>query len=311
MVVNSPHVSVVIPTHNRSELMSLALLSALGQRGVDLEVIVVDDGSTDDTAATVERIGDPRVRFLRHPTPQGVSTTRNRGIKEAKGEWIAFLDDDDLWAPQKLLAQLEAARPNATWAYVGDVEMDARQRVLAGTPPPPPDEVMHRLHSANLVPGGCSGVIATREAIASTGGFDPRLKNLADWDLWLRLARTGPPAWVREPLVGYRVHQGQMSLDVGSILREVARFERKHNRRIDRGEFQHYLAYQCLIAGRPREALRHFAEAALRGKILPVAASVSQVVQERIGVRLTRRSRTDPDAPWRARAETWLAQLGG
>jgi len=310
VVVKSPVVSVVIPTHNRSALLKLTLLTALWQRDVDLEVIVVDDGSTDDTAATVASFSDPRVRLLRHDTPQGVTTARNHGIAEARGEWVAFLDDDDLWAPHKLSSQLEAAGSTATWVYVGDVEMDVEQRVIAGGPPPPPDEVIRRLSATSLIPGGCSGVIATRKAVASAGGFDPTFVNLADRDLWIRLARTGPLDWVCEPLVGYRVHQGQLSLDVALILREAGMLEEKYQQRIDRGDLHHYLAYQCLTAGRPRDALRHFAKAAVRGKAIPVAGSVSQVVLERFGVRMPRLARRDPHAAWRAEAEAWLAELG-
>jgi glycosyltransferase involved in cell wall biosynthesis len=309
MVVNSPLVSVVIPTHNRSGLLTLTLRSALRQHGVDLEVIVIDDGSTDDTAAAVARIGDPRVRYVRHATALGVSTARNHGIEESRGDWIAFLDDDDLWAPDKLASQLEAAGSSATWVYTGDVEMDARQRVIAGSPPPPPSVVVRRLPRASLVPGGCSGVIATRKSVTSAGSFDPAFVSLADWDLWIRLARTGPPAWVREPLVGYRVHPGQMSLDVGSILREADAFERKHGWRIDRGDLHHYLGYQCLIAGSPRQALRQFAQAALRGNVIPAARSASQVIFDRFAPRLPRRRRPDPHAAWRAKAEAWLAPL--
>jgi glycosyltransferase involved in cell wall biosynthesis len=104
-----PGVSVVIPTHNRSDLLALTLRSALSQRDVAFEVIVVDDGSADETSEVVAGLGDPRVRLIRHDVSQGVSAARNRGIAEARAEWIAFLDDDDLWAPDKLSFQLTAA----------------------------------------------------------------------------------------------------------------------------------------------------------------------------------------------------------
>jgi glycosyltransferase involved in cell wall biosynthesis len=303
-----PRISVVIPTHNRSALLKLTLQTVLWQREVDLEVIVVDDGSSDDTALTVANIDDPRVRLLQHTSARGVSTARNHGIEEAQGEWIAFLDDDDLWAPHKLARQLEAAGSTATWVYTGEVEMNSRQQVIAGAPPQPPGVVLRRLPKASLIPGGCSGVIATREVITAAGSFDPRFVNLADWDLWIRLARTGRLAWVSEPLVGYRVHPGQSSLDVGLILREAAMFERKHRWRIDRGELHHYLAYQCLIAGLPKKALGHFAKAALRGKVIPVAGSVTRVLLDRFDIQRPFQ-RPDPHAAWRAQAEGWLSEL--
>jgi glycosyltransferase involved in cell wall biosynthesis len=308
MVVTSPLISVIVPTHNRSALLALTLKTVLWQRGVELEVIVVDDGSTDDTDRMVQALGDPRIRLIRHDLPQGVSTARNHGISEARGKWVAFLDDDDLWAPHKLSSQLAAAGSAATWVYAGDVEMDARQRVIAGAPPPSPEEVIRRLPRTSLVPGGCSCVIATRGAVASVGAFDPAFVNLADWDLWVRLARTGPPAFVNEPLVGYRVHPGQSSLDIGSMLREAGMFERKYGWRIDRGELHHYLAYQCLIAGKPKKAFGHFAKAALRGKVIPVAGSVTRVLVDRFGIQLPL-PRPDPHAAWRAQAEGWLSKL--
>ena len=103
-------VSVVVPTRNRSALLALTLHSVFRQQDVDLEVIVVDDASADDTAAVLRTIADPRLRLIRHETSQGVSAARNRGAAQARGEWIAFLDDDDLWAPAKLALQLRAAR---------------------------------------------------------------------------------------------------------------------------------------------------------------------------------------------------------
>ena len=119
-----PDISVVIPTRNRRRLLALALASVLDQRGVRLEVIVVDEASTDDTVEMVRSIADPRVRLVRHAVPLGKSAARNRGIAESVGDWIAFLDDDDLWAPDKLRLQLQALRAERrAWAYTGAVNM--------------------------------------------------------------------------------------------------------------------------------------------------------------------------------------------
>jgi len=91
-----PEVSVIVPTRNRCLELGLAVRSALGQLGVQLEVVIVDDGSTDATGQLVSRISDPRVRYLRRTMSVGVSAARNAGIAEARGRWIAFLDDDDV-----------------------------------------------------------------------------------------------------------------------------------------------------------------------------------------------------------------------
>ena len=122
-------VSVIIPTRNRSKLLELSLRSVLWQRSVDFETIVVDDGSTDDTPRMLRSLGD-RIRVFRHERSQGVSAARNRGIAEARGEWVAFLDDDDLWAPDKLELQLQALRrDDRRWAYAGAVEITVARSV--------------------------------------------------------------------------------------------------------------------------------------------------------------------------------------
>src|SRR5262245_31802290 len=138
-----PEVSVVIPTRNRLRLLTLALASVLDQRDVRLEVIVIDEASTDDVAAAIASLGDSRVRLVRHAPAQGMGAARNRGIAEAAGDWIAFLDDDDVWAPDKLALQLEALRTSGReWAYTGAVNITDDHRILGGAPPTQsPDEV--------------------------------------------------------------------------------------------------------------------------------------------------------------------------
>ena len=110
--------SIVIPTRNRSGLLQTTIRSALRQRDVAFEVIVVDEGSTDDTTAVLAGIRDVRLQVIRHDTPRGLSVARNHGAEKARGEWLAFLDDDDLWAPEKLIQQLRAAHETGReWAW--------------------------------------------------------------------------------------------------------------------------------------------------------------------------------------------------
>ena len=101
-------VTVVLPTRDRRSLLERSLGSALDQTGVELDVLVVDDGSTDDTAAWVASVDDPRVTLVTHLESRGVAAARNTGIERARTPWIAFLDDDDVWAPAKLEEQLAA-----------------------------------------------------------------------------------------------------------------------------------------------------------------------------------------------------------
>ena len=120
-----PEISVVIPTRNRRRLFALALASVLDQRGVRLEVIVVDEASTDDTAAMVHAIADPRVHVVRHDVPLGMTAARNRGIAAATGEWIAFLDDDDIWVPDKLVFSSKRFARRDGAGYTGAVNITA------------------------------------------------------------------------------------------------------------------------------------------------------------------------------------------
>ena len=166
----APRVSVVVPTHNRSRLLALTLRSILWQRGVEFEVIVVDDGSSDDPAAVVAGFGDDRLRVVRHARPLGVSAARNRGIAEARGDWVGFCDDDDLWSPDKLHQQLQAAAATGSeWVYGGAVFIDGLQQIHGGAPPPPPQTLMELLVRWSPVPGGCSNVIVAYRALREVG----------------------------------------------------------------------------------------------------------------------------------------------
>jgi glycosyltransferase involved in cell wall biosynthesis len=255
-------VSVVVPTHNRARLLPLTLHTVLWQREVALEVIVIDDGSTEDISRTIRELDDPRVRLLRHATPQGVSVARNHGVAKAQGHWIAFLDDDDLWAPNKLTSQVHAAgQENAPWVYAGAVNVTEDLRLLGGAPPAHPDEVVATLPRTNLVPGGCSGVMVRRDLLPPDP-FDPALGTCADWDLWIRLSRLARPIGVTRPLVGYRVHGNNMSLDTSRTISELATIEARYGGPVDWGRFYRHLARVSLRAGRHRRASRFYLQAA-------------------------------------------------
>src|SRR5262245_43629644 len=140
------NVSVIVPTRNRSALLSRTLRSVLRQQQVEIEVIVIDEASTDDTAALLATVDDARVRVIRHDRPRGVSAARKRGAAAAQGEWVAFVDDDDLWAPDKLARQIHTAQTlDRDWAYAGSVNISDRGEVIYGRPPLSPEEVVAAL----------------------------------------------------------------------------------------------------------------------------------------------------------------------
>ena len=308
-----PQVSVVIPTHDRPAEFAIALDSVLSQEGVDLEVVTVDDGSRDATTVgeVVQRASDSRIALHRHDRPRGVSAARNTGISAATGQWLAFLDDDDVWAPDKLRAQLSAACDRGRcWAYAGQVSVDDRLRVVGGTPPPSSDDVVRLLQRANAVPAGSSNVIVERSVVARVGTFDPALLSGADWDLWLRLSAHGPPAVARAPLVAYRIHGGRMTRDRQRMLRDAAMIAARHDLDIDWPAHHRWAAWDSLIDGRRLEAVGHYARAARRGDLGAVPRAFVGLLAPWVGrTTLYRRHVNDPvAAEWARGAESWLVR---
>ncbi|HEX6207477.1 MAG TPA: glycosyltransferase family A protein [Actinomycetota bacterium] len=303
---------MVVPTRNRSRLLAITLQSILWQRNVELEVIVVEDASTDDTAEMVVGMGDPRITLLRRESPQGPSTARNAGASRASGEWLAFCDDDDLWAPDKLARQVDAATSaGRAWAYVGSVNVGSGFEVIAGRPPPAPEEAVEALRGYNAVPGGGSNVIVRSAIFKEIGGFDDRFPPCEDWELWIRLARAGPPASEARPLLAYRIHGGNSSLDTERILRATRLIEQVHHTHVDRGLLHRWLAESALRVGRREEALRHMATAAARGEVVGVAGDLLTIARRRaarlIGKQPGRSSRAE--SAWIAEASGWLQNL--
>ncbi|MEK6320323.1 MAG: glycosyltransferase [Acidobacteriota bacterium] len=215
--MTSPQVSIVIPTYNSSRYLVNALDSVLAQTVSDFEVLVVDDGSTDDTEF-VMRNYEPRVRYIRQQNA-GVAVARNNGISESRGRYVAFLDADDVWLPFKLERQLETLNLNSAngacysafsvvTSELQPVELNQSQR--SGS-------LLESLLTGGNVVGTPSTVICERELLSEVGGFDPTLSYGADWDLWLRLAVVTGFCYVEEPLVMYRQHDANMSRSVSLV----------------------------------------------------------------------------------------------
>jgi glycosyltransferase involved in cell wall biosynthesis len=307
-----PEITVIIPTHNRRDLLPLTLRTVLDQQNVALDVVVVDDGSSDDTSALVAHWPDRRVRLIRHERPAGVSASRNRGVQAATGEWVAFCDDDDVWAPRKLALQLAAARETRReWCYAVAVLIDRDLAIIGLKVPPAPEHLVARLPHWNQMPGGSSNVIVRTALFQHAGGWDPRLVNLADWDLWIRLARSGVPACDPALLVGYRVHAGNASANTRLILNEAQLIEKRYGEAVDYGELHHYLAWIHLRAGRSRAALPHLARAAVRGEWAGVTRTIAAAAERRLGRPLLRAPNQEADrrAQRKAEAEAWLGPL--
>jgi glycosyltransferase involved in cell wall biosynthesis len=306
-----PQVSVVVPTMGRP-VLALALRSILDQRDVDLEVLVVDDGSGGRARPLLERVGDPRVRMLGHDRRRGPAAARNTGAAAAHGAWVAFLDDDDLWAPDKLARQLEAAQVEGRdWVYSGAVGVDDRHRVLHVEPPITPEEVMRRLSRSNVVPAGASNVTVRAPVLAAAGPFDTRLHKTEDWDLFIRLAQQGPPAAVEAPLVAVRLHAGQASLTTARLLEELDLLERRYGVRVDRPSIHRGAAWACLRAGRRREALVSYLHAVRAGDLGSVPRAAVALLPGRAQERLLRARAANGEEPARdlLAAQAWVDEV--
>jgi glycosyltransferase involved in cell wall biosynthesis len=208
----APLVSVVVPVFNGAATIDETLASVLAQTFTDFELLVIDDGSTDATAQRVSALTDPRVQLHSFPNA-GLAASRNRGIRLARGEFIAFIDADDLWTPDKLARQLEALRvePSAALVYSLTDCIDEQGADLGpGSHVVAAGRVYERLLVWNALDSGSSALVRA-SALGHVGGFDESLPAAEDWDLWLRLAWAYPFACVPRADVRYRVHGRAMS----------------------------------------------------------------------------------------------------
>ncbi len=208
-------VSVIIPTRNRSEsLLPRAVKSVLAQTHTELELIVVDDASTDGTAEFVKNLGDPRVRYFRHETCKGHSATRNTGIEVAKGNYIAFLDDDDEWKPQKLEVQLKAFddRPEYDLVYSGWTWINQQTNRVE----------LERVPEAKGLLGGFprwfhnqnDDFLVRTPVIRAVNGYFQELGQYEGTELLIRLAQTCYFGFVKDVLVTCWTLPGPRASDV-------------------------------------------------------------------------------------------------
>jgi glycosyltransferase involved in cell wall biosynthesis len=267
--MSDPEATVVIPTRNRRELLTRrALPSALGQEAVSVEVVVVDEASSDGTAEALAALDDGRLLVLRHDVPRRLPGARNAGVERARGRWLAFLDDDDVWAPRKLRAQIDAAEAAAAeWAYGRAVVVDGDLRPLEDDPFPGPEELGSLLDGGNWIPGGGSNVIVRADAFHAVGRFDESLRFFEDWDLWLRLLERGLPAALDEVVMARVEHGSNMVVrDRGEVVEAYERLVGKW--RVvtddDRRSLAEWLALEQHRAGRRLSAARMFLATAIR-----------------------------------------------
>jgi glycosyltransferase involved in cell wall biosynthesis len=260
----SPTISVIIPVFNRAVAVRRAIKSVLAQTFQHFEIVVVDDGSTDGTAASVAEFADHRITLIHHERNHGGSAARNTGIRASSAPYVAFLDSDDEWLPTKLQRQLDVFERSsnehlalvytgAEWAFPdGHVRRHIPRREI---------ELARTLLTENVV-GETSVGMVRRSALDSIGGFDETLPSCQDMDLWLRISEQFDAAVVPEALVRVtKADEDRISNNVVYALRGRAQFCQKHKEKMIRqgvlylylrtsGRWEHRRSRDCRLARR-------------------------------------------------------------
>lgn len=207
-------ISVVITAYNYGKYISVAIESALSQTYTDIEVIVIDDGSTDNTPTVMEQYAsDARIRYIRQAN-QGQPKAKNRGVAESAGEFVAFLDADDIWMPNKLARQLTLfSDPEVGVVYTRRLWMDQHGAIIPGNERTlRRGNILNHIFVDNFI---CfSSSIVRKHLLLDAGGFDENLPMGIDYDLWIRLAARCHFDFVDEPLVKYRTGHANLSKNI-------------------------------------------------------------------------------------------------
>lgn len=265
---SEPLVSVVLPTYNRASVLSRAMASVLSQSYRELELIVVDDGSTDQTRAVVERTADPRVRYLYRPNG-GPGAARNTGVAAARGQFVAFQDSDDEWLPEKLARQMDRMR-----ASPADIGM-----VLCGHREIRPEKTRELVADAHMAGGDQETSLLTglwyvpptwlvrRTALVQAGPFDESLPSCEDWDLAFRLCDVCRFDGVPEVLVIKHHTSGSVFDNAPGRVAGIQRILRRHRHRWRTSPYwlahhEYWLGYWHLVHLRQRaRGWRHLLQA--------------------------------------------------
>jgi glycosyltransferase involved in cell wall biosynthesis len=299
---------VVIPTLGRWLLLEKAVATARAQTAVDVQVVVSLDG---DTASkeyqAMPFLAGEDVLVLPTSERRGVAATRNAGLAVAEGEWIALLDDDDVWAPDKLERQLAAiAAAGADWAYGSALLVDEAFAPVRFDLAPPTADLPRDMLTHNPVPACASNIVA-RADLARATAFDTELSHFADWDFAVRLIENAPAARVEEVLVCYVLHAGGMHISrLEGVEREFAYLRTRHaeeGRRLGSVSVTRWIAHGHRRSGRRGRAAAAYLQGALRhrsgGDVVRAGAAL---LGERIMGLGRRRPRLTAAPP------EWLAQ---
>ena len=208
-----PQVSVIIPAYNAAKFIRETVEHAIAQTYPNMEILVINDGSSDETASVVESFGDA-VRLISTEN-RGVARARNTGIEAATGEFVAFLDSDDLWEPEKLTIQVDALDEGHRLVYTDSISFGTESLSninISVNEKLPSGDIRAQLILRNFIP--TSSVLLDRQIALQIGGFNPEIPVCDDWDLWLRALSVTGAKYVDQPLVRYRVHENSLGSSV-------------------------------------------------------------------------------------------------
>lgn len=313
-------VAIVVPTRNRAALLErlLVQLTTLDDN-LDHEVIVVDEGSTDSTPSLLQRYArEHGVIVVRNDPPRGLSGARNTGIAAARSDYIAWIDDDDLTAPDRIGRQHEALEGGpCRWSCAARVDIDDDLAVIGHVRCPSPDNLLAQVLRRNVLPAAGQGLLVERSLIDEIGMFDESLDSAEDWEFAIRLAASGPGHMLDEPLVGYRTGFASMSTDTDRMERTIASVVSRHEDLYRREDVEADWAsiHQSLLAAdllnsprrARRRAWRSFAESPS-----PTSARrlvLATVAPSWMSSQSARRRTEQVPVAWVHQARAWLDQV--
>lgn len=260
-----PKISAVITTWNRSKMLNRAIQSVLAQTFSDFELLILDNSSTDDTALVARSFRDPRIRYIKHP-PVNIAGARNIGLHESAGEYLAFLDDDDEWLPEKLADELSVFEKDATrkigFVYGAYIHVDEATGKTFETiyPKHRGDVYAYAVSHEDTFTGAASNPMLRKSAVVEVGGYDERVTTGEDYEMFLRLAKRYEFDYVSKPVlkiyihVGYRLsHQVEAYINTEKIIYEK-HYDFISSRPPVNARYLQVIAGRLLRVGKPREA---------------------------------------------------------
>jgi len=261
-------VSVIIPTYNRADTLHLAIKSVLNQTFQDFEIIIVDDASKDNTQEIIRDFNDKRIKYIYHELNKGEAAARNTGVKNSSGEYIAFLDDDDEWLPEKLDMQvciLENSPLQVGCVHTAYLIIDkSNGMILDIGQPNVRGNLFRELLIGNYI--GPSAVLLRRKCFEEVGLFDEDLPYCVDYDMWIRMAEKFDFEYIKEPLFKYYHHGDKMSARLELVIAGREKILRKYSQlfMLDRKTYgRRYLELGMLysINGQTKKAMNTYLRA--------------------------------------------------